>query len=62
MPYVPHPDHEGPLTRLAEGEAWHYVTDHLGTPQELYDEQREVVWAADLSTYGRTARRHGACR
>ncbi len=55
--YVPHPDHEGPLTRLADGEAWHYVTDHLGTPQELYDEQREVVWAADLSAYGRTARR-----
>ncbi|WP_425111093.1 RHS repeat-associated core domain-containing protein [Burkholderia anthina] len=55
--YVPHPDHEGPLTRLAEGAAWHYVTDHLGTPQELYDEQREVVWAADLSAYGRMARR-----
>ncbi|WP_306426934.1 RHS repeat domain-containing protein [Burkholderia sp. AU6039] len=54
--YVPHPDHEGPLTRLAEGQAWHYVTDHLGTPQELYDEQREVVWAADLSAYGRSAR------
>ncbi|EGD04076.1 Rhs family protein [Burkholderia sp. TJI49] len=32
------------------------MTDHLGTPQELYDEQREVVWAADLSAYGRTAR------
>ncbi|MCO8648338.1 RHS repeat-associated core domain-containing protein, partial [Burkholderia multivorans] len=44
-------------TRLADGQAWHYVTDHLGTPQELYDEQREVVWAADLSAYGRTARR-----
>ena len=55
--YVPHPDHAGPLTRLADGQAWHYVTDHLGTPQELYDEQREVVWAADLSAYGRTARR-----
>ncbi|VBB15391.1 type VI secretion protein (fragment) [Burkholderia stabilis] len=55
--YVPYPDHEGPLTRLAGGEVWHYVTDHLGTPQELYDEQREVVWAADLSAYGRTAQR-----
>ncbi|MEK7899618.1 RHS repeat domain-containing protein, partial [Burkholderia contaminans] len=54
--YVSHPDHEGPLTRLADGQAWHYVTDHLGTPQELYDEQREVVWAADLSAYGRSAR------
>ncbi|WP_269465992.1 RHS repeat domain-containing protein [Burkholderia diffusa] len=59
--YVPHPDHEGPLTRLADGQAWHYVTDHLGTPQELYDEQREVVWAVDLSAYGWTTSRlaHG---
>lgn len=55
--YVPHPDHEGPLTRLADGRAWHYVTDHLGTPQELYDEQREIAWAADLSAYGRTVNR-----
>ncbi|WP_330750134.1 RHS repeat-associated core domain-containing protein [Burkholderia diffusa] len=59
--YVSHPDHEGPLTRLADGQAWHYVTDHLGTPQELYDEQREVVWAVDLSAYGWTTSRlaHG---
>jgi len=55
--YVPRPDHEGPLTRLADGQAWYYVTDHLGTPQELYDEQRDVVWAADSSAYGCTARR-----
>ncbi|HEM7891977.1 MULTISPECIES: RHS repeat-associated core domain-containing protein [Burkholderia] len=55
--YVPHLDNEAPLTRLADGEAWHCVTDHLGTPQELYDGQREVVWATDLSAYGRTNRR-----
>lgn len=55
--YVRHPDHEGPLTRLADGQVWHYVTDHLGTPQEMYDEDGEIVWAADFSAYGLTARR-----
>ncbi|MCA7996147.1 type VI secretion system tip protein VgrG [Burkholderia cepacia] len=50
--YVRHPDHSGPLSRYADGRAWHYVTDHLGTPQELYDDRKEIVWAADLSAYG----------
>jgi type VI secretion system secreted protein VgrG len=54
--YVRHPDHEGPLTRLANGQVWHYVTDHLGTPQEMYDQDGEIVWAADFSAYGLTAR------
>jgi type VI secretion system secreted protein VgrG len=54
--YVRHPDHEGPLTRLADGQVWHYVTDHLGTPQEMYDQDGEIVWAADFSAYGLTAR------
>ena len=53
---VRHPDHEGPLTRLADGQVWHYVTDHLGTPQEMYDQDGEIVWAADFSAYGLTAR------
>jgi len=35
---------------------WHYVTDHLGTPQEMYDQDGEIVWAADFSAYGLTAR------
>ncbi|WP_415877470.1 RHS repeat-associated core domain-containing protein [Burkholderia ubonensis] len=54
--YVRHPDHSGPLSKFAEGRAWHYVTDHLGTPQELYDDRKEIVWAADLSAYGRMRR------
>jgi len=44
------------LTRLADGQVWHYVTDHLGTPQEMYDQDGEIVWAADFSAYGLTAR------
>ncbi|CAG9249028.1 hypothetical protein PUN4_1390001 [Paraburkholderia unamae] len=51
--YVAHPDHAGPLTKLDGAKAHHYITDHLGTPQEVYDERRQVVWAADLSAYGK---------
>ncbi|BCQ22027.1 hypothetical protein NK8_01350 [Caballeronia sp. NK8] len=51
--YVPHPDHAGPLAKLEGGVVFHYVTDHLGTPQELYDDQRKVVWAAEFSAYGK---------
>jgi RHS repeat-associated protein len=54
--YVSHPDHAGPLTKLDGAKAYHYATDHLGTPQELYDEKRQIVWAADLSAYGKTQR------
>jgi type VI secretion system secreted protein VgrG len=52
--YVPHPDHAGPLAKVEGGVTYHYVTDHLGTPQELYDDQREIVWAVDFSAYGKT--------
>jgi type VI secretion system secreted protein VgrG len=52
--YVPHPDHQGPLARLADGKRYHYLNDHLGTPQELVDDDRKVVWAADFEGYGRS--------
>ncbi|MFM0739968.1 type VI secretion system tip protein TssI/VgrG [Paraburkholderia xenovorans] len=55
--YVAHPDHAGPLARLEGGAACHYVTDHLGAPQELYDDRCKVVWAADFSAYGKTRHR-----
>ncbi|WP_159834322.1 RHS repeat domain-containing protein [Burkholderia sp. 8Y] len=32
------------------------MTDHLGTPQELYDNRRRVVWAADFTAYGKMRR------
>jgi type VI secretion system secreted protein VgrG len=52
--YVAHPNHAGPLTKLEGGEVSHYVTDHLGTPQEMYDGKRQVVWAAEFNAYGKT--------
>ncbi|VWD38885.1 type VI secretion system tip protein TssI/VgrG [Burkholderia lata] len=51
--YVPHPDHRGPLAQLTNGKRYHYLSDHLGAPQELVDDEREVVWAVDLDGYGR---------
>ncbi|SDC34982.1 type VI secretion system tip protein TssI/VgrG [Paraburkholderia lycopersici] len=55
--YVKHPDHSGPLARITASGVQHYVTDHLGTPQEIYDSQRKVLWAANLSAYGRVTKR-----
>lgn len=55
--YIPHPDHRGPLAKLEGGKRYHYLSDHLGTPQELVDDERKVVWAVDLKGYGQ-ARMH----
>jgi type VI secretion system secreted protein VgrG len=50
--YVKHPDHAGPLAKIENGKTYHYVTDHIGTPQELHDSNGKIVWAADYSAYG----------
>lgn len=55
--YIAHPDHGGPLARIAQGKRYYYMNDHLGTPQELYDDTRKVVWAVDFDAYGQ-AREH----
>ena len=34
---------------------YHYHNDHLGTPNELTDQQGEVVWYADYRAWGNTA-------
>ncbi|MFC6203718.1 RHS repeat-associated core domain-containing protein [Psychrobacter urativorans] len=35
---------------------YHYHNDHLGTPNELTNQQSEVVWLADYEAWGNTAR------
>ena len=35
---------------------YHYHNDHLGTPNELTDQQGEVVWLADYEAWGNTAK------
>lgn len=32
---------------------YYYLNDHLGTPQELFDKQGELVWQARTSPYGK---------
>ena len=36
-------------------QVYHYHNDHLGTPNELTDQQGEVVWYADYQAWGNTA-------
>jgi type VI secretion system secreted protein VgrG len=39
---------------VSGGKHYHYLNDHLGTPQELVDDARNVVWATDVDGYGLT--------
>ena len=57
---------EGGFTPIAkelpDGALLHIVSDHLGTPKEMFDTKGELVWAADHHVWGavRTVRTHGA--
>lgn len=35
-----------------EGELFYIVTDHLGTPREMFDEGGKLAWAAEYRTWG----------
>ena len=37
-------------------QVFHYHNDHLGTPNELTNQQGEVVWLADYEAWGNTAK------
>ncbi|MGZ0713712.1 RHS repeat-associated core domain-containing protein, partial [Pseudomonas palleroniana] len=39
-----------------ETKPYHYQLDHLGTPQELTDNEGEIVWSAHYRAYGEIAR------
>ena len=57
---------EGGFTPIAkelpDGALLHIVSDHLGTPKEMFDAKGELVWAADHHVWGavRTVRTQGA--
>jgi RHS repeat-associated protein len=45
----------GTLTPVAKEQGdrqWNIAADHLGTPTEMYDEQGELVWQAQLDVFG----------
>ncbi|WP_049973837.1 RHS repeat-associated core domain-containing protein, partial [Azospirillum sp. B4] len=64
--YVYEPGSFRPLLQLRRTEpkqraqVYHYHLDHLGTPQELTNDNGEVVWAADYKAWGALARSYVA--
>jgi RHS repeat-associated protein len=46
------PDTLRPAAKLQGERAWSIVTDYLGTPTTMLDENGRTVWSADLSIYG----------
>jgi RHS repeat-associated protein len=48
--------------QLPDGEFLHIVSDHLGTPKEMFDAKGALVWSADHHVWGavRTARAQGS--
>ncbi len=50
------PETHIPLAKLtADGRRISIVTDHLGTPREMFDEAGRLVWKAQLDIYGVSA-------
>ncbi len=41
-----------PLAAAVDGEVYTIQTDHLGAPRALVSGMGEVVWLAELSSYG----------
>jgi RHS repeat-associated protein len=43
------------VDKLTEDKKYSIITDYLGTPAQMYDEQGQVVWEARLDMYGKAA-------
>ncbi|MBN2986649.1 RHS repeat-associated core domain-containing protein, partial [Pseudomonas lactucae] len=59
--YLYEPESFRPLALLEgfgpdETQPYHYQLDHLGTPQELTDQDGEIVWSAHYRAYGQISR------
>ncbi|QHS63724.1 RHS repeat-associated core domain-containing protein [Chitinophaga agri] len=48
-----------PAARIAGNEQYSVITDHLGTPCEVYDARGERVWNCELDVYGNVRRLTG---
>jgi RHS repeat-associated protein len=46
------PESFAPLGKMVAGEHFGIVTDHLGTPAQMFDGDGREVWAASLGAYG----------
>jgi RHS repeat-associated protein len=49
-----------PLAKLTANGNFGIITDHLGTPLSMYDQNGGTVWSADLNVYGEIRNLRGA--
>ncbi|MEC0236534.1 RHS repeat-associated core domain-containing protein [Paenibacillus kribbensis] len=47
-----------PAAKITGQDSYSIVTDHLGTPVEMYDEAGSRVWASELDIYGNVQKVH----
>ncbi|MBL0341136.1 MAG: RHS repeat-associated core domain-containing protein [Bacteroidetes bacterium] len=50
--WVFQPESFAPVAKLLNGEAFSIVSDHLGTPAEMYNGKGDKVWEVNLNIYG----------
>jgi RHS repeat-associated protein len=50
--WVFEPESFSPLAKLTAAQRFGIVTDHLGTPTAMLDEQGKPAWSADIGVYG----------
>ena len=46
-----------PLAFVQDQKVYHYHVDHLGTPQEISNEQGEIVWSVQYRAYGNVVKK-----
>lgn len=42
-----------PVAKIVNGRSYSIISDHIGTPCEVYDDTGEKVWACELDIYGK---------
>jgi hypothetical protein len=42
-----------PVAKITEQQQYSIVTNYLGTPEAMYREDGEEVWACELNSYGK---------
>jgi len=53
-------DSFAPAARIKGDKTYSVVTDHLGTPTQLYKEDGELIWEGELDSYGKLRLEKGA--
>ena len=45
-----------PCAKIKNGKTYSIITDHLGTPTQMYNDEGESVWERELDIYGKARR------